>query len=296
MKYKDKVKDEQLMPQTYDITLKSILKDVPKQFFRMITGFDDARFLDTHFPSVKSRHPDLLMDMPDGSLWHFEIQAQNDVSMDWRMHDYFSMIYQEFQRPPNQVLIYVGDDNLRMGKGLDFKNLKYNYTVWDMREIDCSALSNSEDLSDVILSILCKTDDVIGTLRNILTRALHLEEDALNTYILELFNLSRLRGLSEIVKKEVKSMPVTIDLTKDALYLEGEQKGKYEGLIEGQRKGLLMGIKGMLDIKYDVVGLEIMPSVNKLMSIEKMEMFEELIKRSKTIDELKGFLENNADL
>ncbi|MBF0539717.1 MAG: hypothetical protein HQL03_15860 [Nitrospirae bacterium] len=285
---KDKDKDEHLRSQTYDITLKSILKDVPKRFFKMITGFDDAKFIDTHFPSVKYSQPDLLMDMPDGSLWHFEIQAQNDSSMDWRMHDYFSMIYQEFQRPPNQVLIYVGDEKLRMGKGLNFNNLKYNYTVRDMRAIDCSELSNSEDLSDVILSILCRTDDVVGTLRNILTRALRLEEDALNTYVLELSYLARLRGLSVELEKEVKSiMPVTIDLSKDVLYLRGEQKGKYEGLIEG--------IEGMLDIKYGDDGLEIMPSVSKL-SIEKMEMFKGMIKMSKTVGELKGFLENNADL
>ncbi|MES0336860.1 MAG: hypothetical protein SFH39_10990 [Candidatus Magnetobacterium sp. LHC-1] len=292
---KDKIKDEHMRSQTYDITLKAILKDVPKRFFKMITGFDNAKFLDAEFTSIKYRRPDLLMDMPDGSLWHFEIQAQNDSNMDWRMHDYFSMIYQEFQRPPNQVLIYVGDEKLRMGKGLDFNNLKYSYTVKDMKEIECSELSNSEDLSDVVLSILCRTDDVAGTLQNILTRALHLEEDALNTYVLELFNLSRLRGLSEIVRKEVKSMPVTIDLSKDALYLEGKHEGLFEGERKGKYDGLIEGIEGMLDIKYGDVGLEILPSVKK-MNIEKMEMFKGMIKRSKTIDELKGFLDNNADL
>ncbi|MBF0336889.1 MAG: hypothetical protein HQL05_03575, partial [Nitrospirae bacterium] len=63
------------MTQEYDITLKSILKDVPKRFFNMLTGFEDAKFLDVQFPSVRYRQPDLLMDLPDNSLWHFEIQS-----------------------------------------------------------------------------------------------------------------------------------------------------------------------------------------------------------------------------
>ncbi|MBF0537642.1 MAG: hypothetical protein HQL03_05220 [Nitrospirae bacterium] len=59
----------------YDLTLKTILKDIPKRFFKMVTGFEDARFLDVQLPFVEYRQPDLIMDMPDGSLWHFEIQS-----------------------------------------------------------------------------------------------------------------------------------------------------------------------------------------------------------------------------
>ncbi|KJU81421.1 hypothetical protein MBAV_006386, partial [Candidatus Magnetobacterium bavaricum] len=55
------------------------------------------------------------------------------------------------------------------------------------------------------------------------------------------------------------------------------------------RKGLLEGIEGMLEIKYGPAGLEIMPSVKKLRAIEEMEGFKDLIKTSKTVDELRGF-------
>ncbi|KJU81733.1 hypothetical protein MBAV_006075 [Candidatus Magnetobacterium bavaricum] len=275
------------MAQQYDMTLKSILKDVPRRFLKMLTGFEDAKFLDVQFPSIKYRQPDLLMDLPDDSLCHFEIQSFNDGSMDWRMLDYFSVISQQCKRIPKQVLLYVGDEKLTMGKGLKFERLTFGYIVKDIREIECSELLQSDNLSDVQLSILCKTDDVVGTAREILARSSHLGEEARGTYILELFNLSRLRGLSDIIKKEVESMPVTIDLSKDALYLEGTRKG----LVEGERKGLAEGIGGMLDIKYGAAGLEIMPSVKTMASIEKMEAFKGLIKRSKTVDELKEFLQ-----
>ncbi|KJU83152.1 hypothetical protein MBAV_004658 [Candidatus Magnetobacterium bavaricum] len=52
----------------------------------------------------------------------------------------------------------------------------------------------------------------------------------------------------------------------------------------------------MLDIKYGTAGLEIMPSVKRMASIEKMETFKGLIKRAKTVDELKEFLEGRAGL
>ncbi|MBF0317860.1 MAG: hypothetical protein HQL04_06760 [Nitrospirae bacterium] len=100
-------------------------------------------------------------------------------------------------------------------------------------------------------------------------------------------------------------MPVIIDASRDRLYLRGKHEGLLEGqrkglldglaegerkgLAEGQRKGLLEGIEGMLEIKYGHAGLELMASVKKLRSIEEMEGFKELIKTSKTVDELRGF-------
>ncbi|MBF0336888.1 MAG: hypothetical protein HQL05_03570 [Nitrospirae bacterium] len=76
---------------------------------------------------------------------------------------------------------------------------------------------------------------------------------------------------------------------------KGVVEGKRKGLVEGRQKGLVEGIEGMLDIKYGAVGLEIMPSVKKITSIEKMEAFKRLIKNSRTVDELKEFLEDSAE-
>ncbi|MBF0342742.1 MAG: hypothetical protein HQL06_00790 [Nitrospirae bacterium] len=272
----------------YDLTLKAILKDVPKRFFKIITGFEEARFLDVQFPSIKYRQPDLLMELPDNSLWHLELQSHNDSKMDWRMLDYFSMIHQQCKKTPKQLLLYVGDKKLRMGKGI-LESLKFRYHTMDIREINCFDLQDSDDLGDVLLSILCRTEDANATVRGIVSRSSHLLAKERETYVLELLNLSRLRGLVDTTKKEVENMPVMIDVSNDTLYLEGTRKGLLEGKREGKREGLLEGIEGMLEIKYGAVGLKIMASVKKLESIEKMEKFKEFIKTSKTLDELRGF-------
>ncbi len=70
----------------------------------------------------------------------------------------------------------------------------------------------------------------------------------------------------------------------------GRAEGKIEGRVEGKLEGLLEGIEGMLEIKYGPAGLEIMASVKELMSIERLEEFKELLKTSKTIDELRALL------
>ncbi|MBF0345873.1 MAG: hypothetical protein HQL06_16795 [Nitrospirae bacterium] len=72
--------------------------------------------------------------------------------------------------------------------------------------------------------------------------------------------------------------------------IEGERKGIIKGRVEGKLEGLLEGIEGMLEIKYGPAGLEIMASVKELMSIERLEEFKELLKTSKTIDELRALL------
>ncbi|MBF0345567.1 MAG: hypothetical protein HQL06_15235 [Nitrospirae bacterium] len=217
----------------YGLTLKTILKDIPKRFFKMLNGFEDSRFLDVQLPFVEYRQPDLLMELPDNSLLHVELQSSNDSNMEWRMHDYFCMIYHQYKKVPKQLLLYVGDKELRMGKGIELECLQFKYRSMDIREINCVELMDSGELGDVLLSILCKTEDTKGTIRGIVTRSYPMPTKERETYILKLLNLSRLRGLTNTIKKEVKNMPVMIDVSKDELYLEGKLEGKLEGLLEG---------------------------------------------------------------
>ncbi|MBF0318125.1 MAG: Rpn family recombination-promoting nuclease/putative transposase [Nitrospirae bacterium] len=73
-------------------------------------------------------------------------------------------------------------------------------------------------------------------------------------------------------------------------FMEGEHKGLAKGLIEGEHKGLIKGIEGMLEIKYAEQGLALMDRVRSLGTVERLEDFQELIKRSVSIEELRGLL------
>jgi len=70
--------------QIYDKTLKELLKTISHGLLKILTRYEDAKFLDVQFPDVKHREPDLLVELPDKSIFHLEIQATNDDSMVWR--------------------------------------------------------------------------------------------------------------------------------------------------------------------------------------------------------------------
>ncbi|MBF0563842.1 MAG: hypothetical protein HQK89_01230 [Nitrospirae bacterium] len=81
------------MSQLYDITLKKTIKNIPKRFLKLLTGFETGEFLDTNFPTVQNREPDLVIKLPDISIFHLELNSDNENNMVWRMHDYYSLMY-----------------------------------------------------------------------------------------------------------------------------------------------------------------------------------------------------------
>ncbi|MBF0344158.1 MAG: Rpn family recombination-promoting nuclease/putative transposase [Nitrospirae bacterium] len=68
--------------------------------------------------------------------------------------------------------------------------------------------------------------------------------------------------------------------------LQDERGAREYAFEEGERKGLLKGIEGMLEIKYGDNGLELMGNVRNIGSIDELEEFKEQIKKSTSIDDL----------
>ncbi|MBF0520863.1 MAG: hypothetical protein HQK92_14220 [Nitrospirae bacterium] len=146
------------MQQYYDITLKSILKALPRKFMKILTGFETAKFLDVQFPEIKYRQPDLLLELPDNSIFHVEMQAQNDKDMDCRELGYLHLIYCEYRAPVHQLVLYVGDGKLNMQNEINMPGLHFKYKIIDIRDIDCRELLESDDPANNVLSILCNTE------------------------------------------------------------------------------------------------------------------------------------------
>ncbi|KJU84286.1 hypothetical protein MBAV_003518 [Candidatus Magnetobacterium bavaricum] len=72
--------------------------------------------------------------------------------------------------------------------------------------------------------------------------------------------------------------------------IEGKIAGKIEGLLEGERKGLIKGIEVVLDIKYGDKGTALMDGVRRLETVEELDEFKGLLKKSTSVDELWGYL------
>jgi len=113
----------------------------------------------------------------------------------------------------------------RMKEELKFLNLDFRYKVVDLNKVDCSKLLNSPEPSDWILASLCRMEDEFTTLREIIWRINNLPEREKQSYLSMLLHLARLRPKRlNILSKEVKNMPITIDLEKDPFYLKAKKE------------------------------------------------------------------------
>ncbi|MBF0344889.1 MAG: hypothetical protein HQL06_11740 [Nitrospirae bacterium] len=279
------------MRQKFDIALKDIIKDVPRTFLKLLTGYDSGKFIDIQFPDIQLRQPDIVIEAPDGNIIHLEVQSTNEKIMLERMFLYAGFIYNQHKKLPIQIVLYVGNRPLKMANSVESDMIRYAYRLRDIREIDCSQLLVSNAPEDVLLAILCKTDDVEGAIKKILDRFYLMPPKERENYIRKLLYLSELRMLYTKVKAEVMNMPITIDIEDSKVFKDVFIKGKREGKLEGKLEGML---EGMLDLKYGSEGLELMKMVKNIDKTDILEEFKELIKRSTSVIELQAYLNKNV--
>ncbi|KJU84171.1 hypothetical protein MBAV_003634, partial [Candidatus Magnetobacterium bavaricum] len=200
------------MHQKYDIALKDIIKDAPRRFLKLLTGYDTGRFIDVQFPDIQIKEVDVFIELPDEDILQIDMQSSNDPNMLGRMFLYAGFIYNQYKKLPIQIVLYVGNKPLNMENSMEFRQIKYSYELIDIRTLDGNQLIDSDDPDDNVLAILCKLDDAHITIKRILEKLSLLHPNEREDYIRKLLYLSGLRNLATTVKQEVLNMPLTIDL------------------------------------------------------------------------------------
>jgi len=224
----------------YDRTLRELLQDIPTTFVELLTGKRAIKMLESKFPNVEEREADLIVELEDGEIYHIEVQSTNDANMPERMLYYALAIYKVHKKFPKQLVIYVGQEDIKIKNSLEFNGNRYSYELRDIKEIDCRPLIESENINDNILSILCNVKDIEKLFFKLKSKLLDLDQKQRENYIRKMLYLLRLRPKLnqelQKLKKEELAMPFTIEKSKDPLYKEGlhvgELKGKEEGKIE----------------------------------------------------------------
>jgi predicted transposase/invertase (TIGR01784 family) len=230
----------------YDRTLRELFQTVPKALIKLLVNKEIKEVLETSFPKVEERRVDLLTRLEDDTLFHLEIQSINDSLMPKRMLKYASLIYENYDEFPKQMVLYVGDRNIKIKSKIKEKNLRYNYEVKDIRQFHCSKLIESDDITDNIIAILCNIKDIDKLFTKLQEKLLTLDNKKREDYLRKLFYLLRLRpDIHDIYKKkqeEELAMPFIIEKERDPLYKDGLQKG-LEKVKEVEKKGILKGQK-----------------------------------------------------
>ncbi len=228
-----------------DITLRDIIGKIPQKFVQILTGQKGTKILDNTFPAVKERKADLILELEDGSIFHLELQTQNDKSMPFRMLEYYILLKQQYKnRPIKQMVLFVGDGKLNMETTIETDSLSFSYNLKDIKTIECRKLLESDSLEDKILAVLCDVKDFERYIKTVVEELKKLPEKERADYIRKLLISLDYRPKLKVKLKnmmEERKLPLTITeemVKKDPFFDIGFKKGKEEGLQEGLQKGL----------------------------------------------------------
>ena len=232
----------------YDIVLKDLLYDIPTSFIYVISGIRIKELLNVELVEVRRRVPDLLLLLEDDSILHIELQTYNDKRIAMRMLEYMVLIKSKYEdREVRQVVVYVGNDKMRMKDSIKWGRLSYSFELIDIRDIDCEEVVRSEYISDIIIGGLCRIRDEDRYVERLLRAIRRLSEEKRKDAIKKALTLLRLRPIlyskvEERVKEE--SMPLTIvEIERDPYYKKGIEIGLKQGIEKGLKQGIERGIE-----------------------------------------------------
>jgi predicted transposase/invertase (TIGR01784 family) len=197
---------------------------------------------------------------PDGGtpfVLHCEIQAGNDKQMLPRMLLYYGFLYYQKRQPIRQFVVYVGRERVQMEYVFRAENLDFSYRLVDLQTFPYQTFLASDRTEEVVLAVLA---DFAGepealVAGKIIARLETLSQGKpeLSQRTRQLVRLATLRHLSTTILNVARQMALDIDITEDALYLLGIEKGEQRGLEKGEQRGLEKGLqKGKLESKVEI--------------------------------------------
>jgi len=187
----------------------------------------------------------LIATLENGGLLHLELQSDNDDKMLWRELEYCGLILQRYQQVPLQIVLYIGEQSPRFKTEIDTPNLKYRYDLINIKDLDCTALLQSDSLSDNLLALLGKLQDKQTAFQRVMKKIAILPQNKRADMLEKLAILVGLRPkeLPLLLEKE-KYMSISIDLEQNPIFVEifnrYAQRGEQRGIQIGEQRGKLL--------------------------------------------------------
>ncbi|SHF55421.1 Putative transposase, YhgA-like [Caldanaerobius fijiensis DSM 17918] len=235
------------MPQTYDLTLKSIFSDIADDIIVYLTGinFKKLEELNIEFTRVERRDSDMIFkcDTDTGEIAvHIEFQAENDKMMPCRMLRYALEIMEKHKLKPYQVVLYIGKDKAKMDNGIDYavgdNKLDYRYRIIDIGEFRFSdiAETNYFDLYS-LLPIVDRRKRVEAGEKYLkmcvdLIKDAPVDVDEKRTILFRAELLSGIAYSKEVIKRIFEEVERVIKLEELSSYKMIMEKGKAEMVLK----------------------------------------------------------------
>ena len=254
--------------QKYDVTLKLLLQGPARLTMLELAGCSVKKWLNVELPKVQNPRADLLGETVDGNLIHVELQSANDGTMPLRMAEYCLGVFRLFGKFPRQVVLYVGEPPLGMDNELRGPDMSFRYRIIDIRDLDGDRLLESEESGDNVIAILARLRDHRGAVRKIVARLADLPAGERETALQQLLLLAGLRRLEETVEREIRNMPIYIDI------LENKVLGPpfKRGLEQGQREGEVKIIRRLIEQRFGIIPTSVEERLAVLSAAELEEL------------------------
>ncbi|GEM_PF-898102 len=256
----------------FDITLKDVISGLERAFCKSFLNMDiiEAKPLDSDLQKIEEKQADYIARIKDKDrreyILHIEFQSTNHKSMHIRMLRYLTELYNRYNLPVIQTVVYLGKEKLRMRDRISFEayrtKIDYRYELIDTRSLDCELFLNSNESDFIILSILCDLEkrDKSKFIRKVLRRLYELnrdDENSLKNYLLKLETVAELREeLKPIIKEEESMIDFKVkveDLPSYEIGFErGIQKGVERGIERGKEEERIALVKSLLKLGVDI--------------------------------------------
>ena len=116
---------------------------------------------------------------------------------------------------------------------IEGEKTNYAFTLINIQDYNYRTLLASDVPEEIMLALLSdfQSEDPTVVVRQVLERLLKASADKtkLQRYLRQLTVLAQLRSLREETQRQLRAMPITFDITKDSLYLQGKEEGVEKG-------------------------------------------------------------------
>jgi hypothetical protein len=215
----------------YDVVLKELFTRSARGLLELLTGATVTEWLNIELPRVNAPRMDLLGRLSNGLLCNIEFQTGNESAMAERAGIYYlQTLIQHKVEHIEQIVIYLGNDPLRMSDSIQTPAMQFRFRLIDIRDVDGDRLARHGDTADVILAILARVRSQPQAIRRAVGRIAKLKGRERKVAYEELLILAGLRGLqSEVHKEGKRQMPFEIDLMQDKFFRETVERSRAEG-------------------------------------------------------------------
>jgi len=222
---------------------------------------DSIEPIETQFKTYTDRRADMVLEITLTSgkriLLHIELQSTNDPRMPRRMWGYYGDIWDFYDEPPLQCLLFTAQTELTMESTHTAYNNHFSYHVIELRKVSAEDLYATGMPFAAVLAPFADVEDKFAALKRTLKTIARLSDvTAIRRYISALAYLcpsvsqtyqnktlfDHFLAMSKEINTEETNFYDLLFATEDGQQklqqatLKGEQKGRLEGKLEATLK------------------------------------------------------------